>query len=171
MSTTILKHSFKELDFAENFSYNKEGRGDVMSGLEIVEDFKTRFNKALDLRNQKPIDVVNATGISESAISQYRSGLTKPKRERLTLIANHLKVNPTWLLGLDVPMEVTKQDDSTITADEYEIIQKYRALDHKGQQIVVSILNREIEHKAMKESINNRFNEYLERTKKFDKKE
>jgi len=71
----------------------------------IVEDFKVRFNKALSLRNMRPVELKEKTGISEAAISQYRSGYAKPKQDRLYLIANALNVNPTWLMGLDVPME------------------------------------------------------------------
>lgn len=113
-----------------------------MSGLDIVEDFKTRFNKALELRKKKPIDVVNATGISESAISQYRSGLTKPKRERLAQIANYLKVNPTWLLGLDVPMEMPKSAPP-VTPYEFEYVQKIRCLDDHGRNLVMTIIDAE----------------------------
>ena len=113
-----------------------------MSDLEILDDFKTRFNKALALRDKKPIDVVIATGISESAISQYRSGLTKPKRERLVLIANYLKVNPTWLMGLDVPMEIPKEAPP-VTPYEFDYVQKIRLLDNYGHTAVMDTIDRE----------------------------
>lgn len=113
-----------------------------MNKLEIIEDFKTRFNKALEIRGKKPIDVVKATGISESAISQYRSGLTEPKRERLAKIADYLKVNPTWLLGLDVPME-NKKEPRAITDLEFEYVQKIRLLDEHSKEIVLTIIEKE----------------------------
>lgn len=72
--------------------------------VEIKEEFKIRFQKALDSRNMKPIDIAKKTGISESTISQYRSGYSKPKKERLVLIADALGVNPAWLMGLEAPM-------------------------------------------------------------------
>ena len=78
--------------------------------LEVKESFKYRLEKALTLRGMKPIDLVRKTKISESAISQYRKGLTEPKRDRLVQIANALSVNPSWLLGLDVPMEVSQTE-------------------------------------------------------------
>lgn len=76
--------------------------------LTIVEDFKIRFNKALTLRHMRPVELKEKTGISESAISQYRSGYSKPKQDKLYLLATALDVSPTWLMGLDVPMEVDK---------------------------------------------------------------
>lgn len=75
--------------------------------IDIVEDFKDRFNKALSLRNMRPVELKEKTGISESAISQYRSGYAKPKQDKLYLIAKALDVNEAWLMGLDVPMNNT----------------------------------------------------------------
>lgn len=72
--------------------------------VEIKESFKTRLEKALEYRQVKPVDLSRVTGISESTISQYRSGYSKPKDERLVIIANALHVDPAWLMGIDVPM-------------------------------------------------------------------
>lgn len=71
-----------------------------------VEEFKDRLNKALLIRDIKPVVLSKKTGISESTISQYRSGYAKPKEDKLAVIANALDVNPAWLMGLDVPMSV-----------------------------------------------------------------
>lgn len=77
--------------------------------IEIKEEFKYRLEKALSARNIKPADLARMSGISEATISQYRSGYSKPKDKRLVKIANCLDVNPTWLMGLDVPMESIEQ--------------------------------------------------------------
>lgn len=71
----------------------------------IVEDFRIRLEKALTKNNMKPIELAEKTGISQSTISQYRSGYSKPKDKRLVKIAEVLHVNPAWLMGLDVPEE------------------------------------------------------------------
>lgn len=67
--------------------------------------FKDRLEYALSERKMKPVDLHRLTGISESTISQYRSGYAEPKKRRLTIIASALNVDPSWLMGLDVPME------------------------------------------------------------------
>ena len=81
--------------------------------LELKEDFRTRFEKALAFADMKPVDLARATGISEATISQYRSGYSAPKQKRLALIAEKLGVDPAWLLGLDVPM-IRDPDKSTL---------------------------------------------------------
>ena len=73
--------------------------------IEITSSFKNRFNEALSIRQMKPIELSERTGISESTISQYRSGYAKPKDDKLVSISNALRVNPVWLMGLNVPME------------------------------------------------------------------
>lgn len=72
--------------------------------VEIKEEFRARLEKALDYKDMKPAELAKATDISEATISQYRSGYSKPKDQRLVNIANALGVDPAWLMGLDVPM-------------------------------------------------------------------
>ena len=76
----------------------------------IVEDFRIRLEKALTEKIMKPIELAEKTGISQSTISQYRSGYSKPKDKRLVKIAEALQVNPAWLMGLDVPEEPQSPD-------------------------------------------------------------
>ena len=82
--------------------------------VEIKEAFRIRLDKALALRDMKPVDLANRTGISESTISQYRSGYSKPKRDRLVLLANALGVSPSWLMGLEVPMSETNHSSKGV---------------------------------------------------------
>lgn len=80
--------------------------------------FKNRLIEAMDLREMKSVDLCNKTGIRDSTISQYRSGYAEPKTDKLNIIAKALDVNPVWLMGLDVPMEIeapkTKENASAL---------------------------------------------------------
>lgn len=71
----------------------------------VTEEFKTRFHKALSLRGMKPSELSEKTGISKSTISHYMSGYTKPKSDKLFVLAKALDVDEAWLMGLNVPME------------------------------------------------------------------
>lgn len=76
--------------------------------IEKVSTFKDRLNEALTLRNVRPVDLAKRANISESTVSQYRSGYAEPKEDKLAKIADVLKVNPTWLMGLNVSMELPR---------------------------------------------------------------
>lgn len=75
---------------------------------EIIKPFKDRLKEALEYREMRPVDLCNKTKISQSTMSQYLSGYAEPKKRRLNLIATTLNINPTWLMGLDVPMTYDK---------------------------------------------------------------
>lgn len=73
--------------------------------VEKIAPFKERLKFALDARQMRAVDLCNTTSISQSTMSQYLSGYAEPKKQRLQLIAEKLSVNPSWLMGLDEPME------------------------------------------------------------------
>ena len=74
-----------------------------MSGL--IDTFANRLKKAMLLRNIKPIELSEKTGISKSKISSYMSGRYKAKQDGVYLLSKALNVSEAWLMGLDVPME------------------------------------------------------------------
>lgn len=69
--------------------------------MERNDSFKNRFNEALSKSAMKPADLSRLTHISEATISQYRSGYSEPKTDRLGILASALRVNPAWLMGID----------------------------------------------------------------------
>lgn len=71
----------------------------------LVDTFCNRLNKAITLRNIKPVELSEKTGIDKSKISSYMSGRYKAKQDGVFLLAQALNVSEAWLMGLDVPME------------------------------------------------------------------
>ena len=72
---------------------------------------KDRLNEALILRCKKAADLTKDLNIPKSAISQYLSGKSQNMdTDRLQKIAAYLKVNEPWLLGYDVPMEISEEN-------------------------------------------------------------
>lgn len=58
-----------------------------------IEPFKVRLKKAMDLQALKPVELAEKCGISKSTVSHYMSGYTKPKSNRLYIMAKILNVN------------------------------------------------------------------------------
>lgn len=100
-----------------------------------IDDFKNRFNKAIAMKNIKPVELSEETGISKSTISHYMSGYTKPKSDKLYVLAKALEVNEAWLMGYDVPMErnTTNETLSSVlnTYDERDIKRDLESLRAK----------------------------------------
>lgn len=76
-----------------------------------IENTSDRIKKALSARNVKQIELTELTGISKSAISGYINGNYSPKQGNIYKMASALNVSPSWLMGFDVPMDMS--------ADEY----------------------------------------------------
>ena len=64
-----------------------------------------RLKYALNLRNMRPIDLSEKTGIGKSSISQYLSNMVKPKQDRIFAMAKALNVDELWLMGFNSPIE------------------------------------------------------------------
>lgn len=69
------------------------------------ENFGSRLQKAMNIRNIKASELSEKANIPKSAISQYLSGLYEAKQKSIFKLANVLNVSEAWLMGLDVPME------------------------------------------------------------------
>lgn len=70
---------------------------------EIRAQLQDRLNEAIEAAGMRPIDLCEKTGIPKSMLSYYLNGKTKPKADRLHIIAKALDVSEAWLLGYDVP--------------------------------------------------------------------
>lgn len=106
--------------------------------IEKIAEFKDRLNEALEVRDMKPVDLSEKTGISESTISQYRSGYAKPKEDKLAILSNALNVNPVWLLGLNVPMDIQPSYEETDINKEF--IDLFLRSDPDVRSSVVTLL-------------------------------
>lgn len=76
-------------------------------------DFAERLTLALDLRGLSAADLSRATGVSEGTISCYKKGKYQAKQNRVYDFAKALRVDPSWLMGYDVPMEADRPTATT----------------------------------------------------------
>ena len=106
-----------------------------------METTANRLNKALKLRGMKPTELHEKTGIGKSSISQYMSGLVKPKQDRIYLMAVALNVNELWLMGYDRPMERQVNSSLLLSPAEQSHLEKYRALDDADRDLVDNIVD------------------------------
>jgi len=65
----------------------------------------SRIREALKARDMTQADLCKLTGIPKSAMSQYCNDGLRPRQNRIFSMAQALRVNPAWLMGLDVQME------------------------------------------------------------------
>lgn len=97
-----------------------------------------RLKEILEQKGIKQIELARQTGIDKGQLNSYLSGRYKPKQDKIYLLAYALNINPDWLNGLDVSMELTSDkstgqtvfalDHHNLSSDEEELIELYRNL-------------------------------------------
>lgn len=105
-----------------------------------VDETKNRLKKALSIRNMKPVELSEKTGIPKSAISQYMSGYAKPKQDRIYLICKALDINEAWLMGFDVQME-RKQISKETAEKDIELLHKMSLLNERDRKLVLDMID------------------------------
>lgn len=87
----------------------------------MEENFSIRLKKAMLIRNIKAEDLSKISNVPKSAISQYLSGMYEAKQKTIYKLSNALDVSPSWLLGLDVPMQKNseKLEDKLLKLNQY----------------------------------------------------
>ena len=88
-----------------------------------------RIRQAMELRGIKSVDLVQATGLGKSAISQYISGKYEPKQVAIHKIAKALNVSEAWLMGYDVPIQRAEEIKTVVSKEEKELLDMYHKLD------------------------------------------
>lgn len=104
-----------------------------------------RIKTALRIKGMKQSDLCRMTKIPKSALSQYLSGAYEPKQDRIYLISRTLNVSEAWLMGLDVPMERTKDKNASpseaqLTEGEKILLDLFRRVPDDKQQLVLQMI-------------------------------
>lgn len=107
---------------------------------ERIATFAERIQEYMSLYDVKAVDLAKRFHVSRSTISQYVNGIVVPKRDRLVLIADALKIDPLWLMGYDVPIERQKLVTSDLTQTEQDIVKAYRSASPDTQIAVCAVL-------------------------------
>ena len=70
----------------------------------MKDTFQNRLKEALKIRNMKPVELSEKTGLSESLISKYLSGKAIARQNKLFKLSLALNVSEAWLMGYENQM-------------------------------------------------------------------
>ena len=79
----------------------------------LVSNIPKRLNEMMHKLNISQADLSRTTGITTAGISLYAQGKRIPRQDKISQICEPYNINPTWLMGYDVPMFI-----SSVYADE-----------------------------------------------------
>lgn len=105
-----------------------------------------RLKQIMRERGIKQVDIVTAArpycekygvNLGKNTLSQYVSGKTEPKQDKLSILGMALGVSEAWLMGYDVPMEPVSVQPDTLQSDESELLGLYRGVTDQGQTLIL----------------------------------
>lgn len=92
-----------------------------------------RLKQAISEANIKQVELCERTGISKGALSSYLSGRYDPKQNNIYTLATVLKVNPAWLMGLNVPKTPETTVSRELTQEQREVLACFDILNTDGK--------------------------------------
>lgn len=87
-----------------------------------------QFANLLDLYHVKVAEVSRATGIHPSTFSDWKSGKSKPKLDKMQKIADFFGVTVEYLMGIPADTEL-----KVVEKDEAELLRIFRRLNDVGR--------------------------------------
>ena len=103
------------------------------------DNSNTRIRILLAQTNLSQSDFCRKAGIQKSALSNYLNGDRQPNQKQLARISTAFDVSPAWLMGFDVPMELTPLKD--ISPFEKSLIIAYRSAPDRIKDSINILLN------------------------------
>lgn len=88
-----------------------------------------RFSDLLKDQGKRPADVTEATGISSTVFSEWKSGKSQPKVDKLVKIARYLGTTVEYLVTGEDPVPGVK-----LSSDEDSLLSAYRSLNSLGRE-------------------------------------
>ena len=109
-----------------------------------------RLKEALRITNTKQIELSRLTGIDKGTINNYLSGKYEPKQDKLSIIADVLRVDPVWLMGYDVPMEREKNPPEKLQLNEGEemLLDLFRRVPEDSQKMVLDMIKIALQNRS-----------------------
>lgn len=97
-----------------------------------------RLREALNNKNMKAQELADKTGINKASISQYINGSHAPSNISAGKMADVLNVSPLWLMGFDISLENSGNNDYTEKA--LEMYSKYEKADPNIKAAIENLL-------------------------------
>ncbi len=98
--------------------------------------FGEKLKQARTDAGLKQSELAKIIGTTNTTISNWEKGVSKPDLDMLSYICGALKVRASYFLQPILP-------DDGVSIPEFNLIKKYRSLDPHGKDMVDTVLNKE----------------------------
>lgn len=109
-----------------------------------ITDTRNRLIELMEYYNINQTELCNRSGLQKSALSNYLNGDREPRQNQISLIADAFNINPTWLMGYDVQMEMPEIKRESIesdisNADVFKAVQMFKSFMSAPPEVKATI--------------------------------
>lgn len=104
-----------------------------------IASSQDRIRQIMDEYSINMTEFARRTGLGKAAVSNYLHGYREPKQDQVAKIAETFNVNPAWVLGYDVPRDLTATGKNTL--EEQRLLSKFARLKEKDKIEVEKIID------------------------------
>lgn len=108
-----------------------------------ITDSSHRLIELMKITGDTQNDIARKSNIPKSSISHYVNGVREPRQDKLSRISDAYNINPAWLMGFDVPMELeTKKinEEKEINVKALELYETYKNATPQIRNAIDSLL-------------------------------
>lgn len=87
-----------------------------------LEKFSNRLFEIMKKYDLLQSDIAKIIGVSEPMVTKYMKGKNIPSPDKIFILSEKFNLNPSWLMGYDVPMNLSKSNVEKVTYKENELI-------------------------------------------------
>lgn len=109
-----------------------------------ITDTRNRLIELMEYYNINQTELCNRSGLQKSALSNYLNGDREPRQNQISLIADAFNINPAWLMGYDVQMEMPEIKRESIesdisNADVFKAVQMFKSFMSAPPEVKATI--------------------------------
>lgn len=100
-----------------------------------ITDSSHRLIELMKITGDSQNDIARKSNIPKSSISHYVNGVREPRQEKLSRISDAYNINPAWLMGFDVPMELETKNINEDKEKNDKALELYETYKNATPQI------------------------------------
>ncbi|MBM6871179.1 helix-turn-helix domain-containing protein [Pseudoflavonifractor phocaeensis] len=99
------------------------------------------FSKLMENAGETPYQVAKATGVSQSTLSDWKTGKSVPRNPTMKKLADHYNVSVSYLKGESTEREEKPADDiGALSKEELDYIRWYREEATEKEKALVRMI-------------------------------
>lgn len=107
-----------------------------------ITNSRQRIIEMMNYFNLNQTEFCKKTGIQKSALSNYLNGVREPRQDQISLMVDPFNINPSWLMGYDVPMFLSGNVPESLNPEDKELLDRYHNASPDDRAIVDLALKR-----------------------------